>query len=73
MQFPERFEIGFKFHGKKTPKSARSDEYTIIDIETTTNSIGEIVRVEYVLSHLCLGQPVKSRALRTTICRMMAV
>lgn len=73
MQFPERFEIGFKFHGKQTSKSSRSDEYTIIDIETTTNSIGEVVKVEYILSHNFMGQPIRSRALRTTICRMMGV
>lgn len=73
MQYPETFDIGFKFNGKQTSKSKRSDEYTIIDIETTTNSSGEVVKVEYVLSHSFLDQSVRSRALRTTICRMMGV
>lgn len=71
MHFPSTFEIGFKFNGKQTPKSKRTDEYTVIDIETTTNSIGKVVRVEYVLEHIFLGQKVESRAIRTTICRMM--
>ena len=73
MQYPETFDIGFKFNGKQTSKSKRSDEYTIIDIETTTNSSGEVVKVEYVMTHNFMGQEVRSRALRTTICRMMGV
>lgn len=62
-----RFPIGLKFirHiGKKVHR-----EETIIDILTTTNSKGEVVRIEYEIAHSFLGQQVTENVVDTTIAR----
>lgn len=50
-----RFKIGttYKPHGKK-----HASLCTVVDIHTTTNLAGEIVRVSYVTSHEFCGQTV---------------
>jgi hypothetical protein len=36
-------------------------ECTVVDVHTTTNLAGEIVRIDYVTEHLFCGQSVKER------------
>lgn len=64
MRTPQ-FEIGYKFivtRGKK-----RRDVETIVDILTTTNSSGEVVKIEYVAVHDFAGQQLKVTHIATTI------
>jgi hypothetical protein len=62
-----RFPIGLTFtrsYGRKVKR-----EETIIDILTTTDSKGEVVRIEYEIAHLFLGQQITERVVDTTIAR----
>lgn len=59
------YPVGTKFmQGGKVKR-----ESTVIDIETTRNLAGEVVRIEYVAVHNFLGQKVKSRHCHTTVAR----
>jgi hypothetical protein len=65
-----RFPIGLTFirHiGKKVHR-----EETILDILTTTNTKGEVVRIEYLIAHDFLGQKVTETVVDTTIARNLA-
>jgi len=55
MSITPRFKIGTRFIRRKTK---RQDVETIIDIYTTTNSKGEIVRIRYVAELDFMGQAV---------------
>lgn len=50
-----RFKIGttYKTHNKKNASLC-----TVVDIHTTTNAAGEVVRVRYVTSHEFCGRTV---------------
>ena len=50
-----QFEIGMKF-SRKVGK--RTQEETIVDIYTTTNGKGEVVRICYACAHEYMGQMV---------------
>jgi hypothetical protein len=59
-------EIGTKF----TPIRKHAKEQTVIDIHTTYNSKGEIVKVRYVCTHEFMGQVVTDYdVVKTTILR----
>lgn len=60
-----RYPVGTTF----TPRGrAHSTTHTVVDLLTTVNSLGEVVRVRYVAEHLFLGQRVvDSNVTETTI------
>lgn len=66
-----RFPIGLTFQRKRFPKAKELTEYKIDDIYTTTNHAGEIVRIDYQVSHLFMGQWVKESMCDTTIARSL--
>lgn len=49
-----RFKIGQKY----TTRGKRKDICTVIDILTTTNSAGEVLKIRYVATHNFMGQVV---------------
>jgi hypothetical protein len=64
MRTPQ-FNIGQQFIKQK---SKRQDVETIVDILQTVSTVtGECVNIEYVLEHDFCGQPVRSRAIGTTL------
>ncbi len=51
-----RFPIGLTFSRKRFPKAKEITEYRIDDITLTTSvKTGEVVRIEYVISHEFMG------------------
>lgn len=64
----DNIEIGtlWKTRGKH-PRVAE-----VIDIHTTTNSKGEIVKTEYLCSHEFMGQQIKHLECKTTILQGIA-
>lgn len=65
---PPRFPIGLKFdyYGVKHNKARE-----IVDIFTTTNSAGDVVKYEYVLAQNFLGQTLLSYAHDASIARSL--
>jgi hypothetical protein len=64
MPSKEDIKIGTKFQPR-----GKSCEYTVVDIFTTTNSKGEVVKIEYLCVHTFLGQENRSIEIATTILR----
>jgi len=64
-----RFPIGLTFTRSLGKKVAR--ENTITDILTTVNSKGEVVRIEYEISHKFMGQDLSELVVDTTIARSL--
>jgi len=65
MKTPQ-FPIGYQFiqtRGKKI----RRDVETIVDILTTTNSQGEVVKITYLATHQFMGQTLTVEHIATTI------
>jgi hypothetical protein len=62
-----RFPIGLTFTRSLGKKVTRED--TITDILTTTNSKGEVVRIEYVISHEFMSRRLSEIVLDVTIAR----
>lgn len=64
-----QFDIGtrFKRYGKK-----HHNEYEVIDIYTTTNSCGEVIKIEYLTGHYFMGQILKELMVGATIARSLA-
>lgn len=63
------YAIGTKY----TPARKHATECTIVDIHTTTNLAGEIVKVRYVSTHAFLGQTVTDYdVVPVTIARALA-
>lgn len=61
-----RFKIGTKFNSS----GKNQKECTVIDILTTTNSIGIVVKIRYVAEHDFIGQTVTDYdVVDTTIAR----
>jgi hypothetical protein len=56
-------KIGTKF--KTRGKHPR--ECTVVDIYTTTNLAGEVVKTEYLCEHEFMGQKMKTLQIATTI------
>lgn len=71
MVFPTNIQIGLTFKGKTTSKSKRCDDYTVVDIHTTTNAAGEVVSKRYVIEHEFMRQKIRQTECQPTICRMM--
>jgi len=59
------FSIGQQF----TPRGKRKDLCTIIDIHTTTNESGEVVRIRYIAQHEFLGQIINAEYCAATVAR----
>lgn len=66
-----RFPIGLTFSRPRFPKAKELTEYHIDDIYTTRNNAGDVVRIEYVVSHEFLGQRIKEFMVDTTIARSL--
>lgn len=62
-----RFPIGLQFQHYTDRKGPR----TIVDILTTTNHAGEVVRIEYVTTRDFLGQPLQETWPDITIARSL--
>lgn len=52
---------------KYITRNKRKNECEVIDIYTTANSKGEIVKTEYLCQHMFMGQMVKHLEVSTTI------
>jgi hypothetical protein len=65
-----RFPIGLTFSYKRGKAPAQT--YRIVDILTTRNNAGEIVRIEYDTVHLFCGQEVHEMLVDTSIARSLA-
>ena len=66
----QRFSIGLTFKNKRFPKAKELTEYTIDDvIQHVSVKTGEIIALEYILSHDFNGQPVTSRVGDTHIAK----
>jgi hypothetical protein len=65
-----RFPIGLTFMHKRGKAPAL--EYRIVDILTTRNNAGEVVRLEYDTVHLFMGQEVHETMVDPTIARSLA-
>ena len=62
-----KYSIGQKYTVKR-PKYTR--DYKVVDILTTTNSVGEVVKIRYVAQHVFMGQVVTDYdVVGTTIAR----
>lgn len=66
-----RFPIGLTFQRKRFPKAKELTEYRIQDIYTTRNDAGEIVKIEYKVSHEFMGQWIAEMMCDTTIARSL--
>lgn len=66
-----RFPIGLSFERKRYPKAPCSITHNIEDIYTTRNSAGEVVKIEYKVSHEFMGQRVSEFMIDTTIARSL--
>lgn len=66
-----RFPIGLTFNRLRFPKAKELTEYRIDDIYTTRNHAGELVKIEYVVSHEFMGQRIRENMIDTTIARSL--
>ena len=60
-----KYKIGTKF----IPRGESKEPHTIVDVLTTKNISGEIVRQKYVTRHIFLGQEILKEYPQTTIDR----
>lgn len=67
-----RFPVGLSFDKKRFPKAKEVTNYTIVDIYTTCNSAGEVMRIEYVVVYEFLGSKLSDFMCDTTIARSMS-
>ena len=65
---PEQYPVGTQFTplGRKRPRLE-----TVVDIHTTTNMAGGVVRVRYLAEHSFLGHAVRTEFTKTTISRAL--
>ena len=63
-----RFPIGlsFKYYARK-----HNNQMTIVDIYTTRNAAGDVVRLEYLVAHEFLGQQVTELMVDPSIARSL--
>lgn len=66
-----RFHIGLTFQRKRFPKAKELTEYTILNIYTTRNEAGNVVKITYLVSHDFLGQRMTEEMIDTTIARSL--
>ena len=62
-----RFAIGTKFHTMQKNKKVAE----VVDILTTTNAAGEVVKITYVGAHEFMGQKIKAEYNDTNIARRL--
>lgn len=68
-----RFPIGLVFSRKRFPKAKEMTEYRIDDINLTSSvKTGEVVKIEYVISHEFMGQRIAESVVDTTIARCLS-
>lgn len=73
MSISPRFPIGLTFSRKRFPKAKELTLYTILDVYTTRNSAGEVVKLEYLVSHAFMGQGAITELMcDTTIARSLS-
>lgn len=66
-----RFPIGLIFHRKRFTQAKELTEYSILNIYTTRNEAGNVVKIEYLVSHDFLGQRITELMIDTTIARSL--
>ena len=66
-----RFPIGLVFEKKRFPKAKELESYQIINIYTTRNEAGNVVKIEYLVSHNFCDQRVTELMCDTTIARAL--
>ena len=66
-----QYAIGLEFNRKRFPKAKELTSYRIDDIYTTTNNAGEVVKIDYIISHEFMGQRVKESVCAVTIARAL--
>ena len=67
-----RYAIGTKFMPTYQTTNRRvpgAHPHTIVDIYTTTNARGDVVKIDYLCEHQFCGQKVQSCECETTIAR----
>lgn len=64
-----KYQIGTQF--LKRWGKGRNDFWleTVIDILTTYNAAGDLVKISYLTEHELMGQTIKDEVCETTICR----
>lgn len=67
-----RLPIGLAYTAKRFPKAKELTAYTIEDIYTTRNNAGEIVKIEYLVSHQFIGQSLTELLCDTSIARKLS-
>jgi hypothetical protein len=73
MKMRARFPIGFEFEKKRVPKEKFFTSYRIDDVLVTRSvATDEIVRIEYRVSHVFLGQRIPELMVDTTIARSLS-
>ena len=63
-----KIKIGHTFTPNRG-KHIRADIYTVVDILTTTNSKGDVVKVSFLCETIVLGSPIKCEFPQSTIIR----
>ncbi len=66
-----QYAIGLEFNRKRFPKAKEMTSYRLDDIYTTSNSAGEVVKIEYIISHEFMGQRIKENVCAVTIARAL--
>lgn len=69
-----RFPIGLTFSRKRFPKAKELTEYRIDDITLLTSvKTGEVLKVEYIISHEFFGQRISESVVDPTIARSLTI
>jgi len=66
-----RFPIGLTFYSKRFTKAKEATEHQIIKIYTTRDEAGNVVKIEYLVSHDFLGRYVTELLCDTSIARSL--
>ena len=64
----DRIHIGLEF---KHYRLKHNRDRKVVDVHTTTNNIGEVVKIEYVTVHEFMGQTIKETMPASTIIRSL--
>lgn len=67
-----RMPIGLTYTAKRFPKAKELTTYTIEDIYITRNSKGDVVKIEYLVSHPFMGQSITELLCDTSIARKLS-
>jgi hypothetical protein len=68
----KRFPIGLTFLKKHFPKAKEMTKYSILNIYTTKNEAGNVVKIEYLIEHDFLGIRITELVCDTSIARCLS-